>query len=83
MKYIKGQMVINKKKVNYLAFYFDGYDKTNLISVGEVIEEKDVSKYTWCVQHKIGNTNNTYEELVEIAKKIKAKHIKRNSWKEQ
>jgi hypothetical protein len=79
MEYIQGIMVVKKEKVNYFAFYFGGYDKTNLINVGEVQEETDTSKYTWCVQHKIGNTNNTVEELAEIAKKIKAKYIKRNS----
>ena len=41
--------------------------------------EKDKTKFTWCVQHKIGDKTKTVDELAEIAKKIKAKYIKINT----
>ena len=79
LRYIKGSMCINKKKVKYFAFYFCTFDKSNLLIVDEVEDEKDKTKFTWCVQHKIGDKTKTVDELAEIAKKIKAKYIKINT----
>jgi hypothetical protein len=79
LKYIKGSMCIDKKKVKYFAFYFCTFDKSNLLNVNDVDDEKDVKKYTFCIQHIIGDKTKTVDELAEIAKKIKSKYIEINS----
>ena len=78
LKYIKGSMKIKGKIVYYFAFYFEAYDKQDLLSVKDA-DEKDVSKYTWCARHKIGggDANETVDKLCELAKQIKMKYIKK------
>jgi hypothetical protein len=78
LDYIKGSMIVSNKKVKYYAFHFSGYDYDDLISVGEEKKEGDLSKYTWCVEHIIGDTTKKINDLSELAKKIKNKYIKKN-----
>jgi hypothetical protein len=82
VKYLKGSMKIKCKTVYYFAFYFETYDKPDLLSVKDT-DKIDASKYTWCVRHKIGSNdaNETVEKLCELAKKIKTKYIKKNNIK--
>jgi hypothetical protein len=78
LDYIKGSIILSSKKVNYYAFHFSGYDCSDLISVGEKEKEKELSKFTWCVEHIIGDTTKKISDLSELAKKIKNKCIKKN-----
>lgn len=74
MHFIKGKIRLNGIKVYYFAFYFGSYDKKHLLEVKSP-REKEIAKYTWCVQHEIGDTTKTVDQLVELTKQVKAAYI--------
>ena len=71
LDFVEGKICINGKKYEYFAFYFSAFDKKDLLEVC-VPAEKDLSKYTFCVKHKLCS-KYTREQLIEIAKQIKKK----------
>lgn len=80
MHFIKGKICLNGVKIHYFAFYFGSYDKLNLLEV-KSLREKDVEKYTWSVNHKIGDTTKTVDQLAALAKQVKASYIEKKKRK--
>jgi hypothetical protein len=72
----KGKIVVNDKKVQYFAFYFGSYDKSNLLEV-KSSREKDLGRFTWCVQHEVGDPTKTVDQLAQLAKQVKAAYIEK------
>jgi len=80
MHFIKGKIRLNGKKVRYFAFYFGSYNKKHLLEVTSS-REKEISKYTWCVQHEIGDNTKSVDQLAELAKQVKNAYIEKKRQK--
>lgn len=72
--YFKGKITLNYKKIPFFAYYFSSSNQSSLIE-SQVPKEKDISKYSFCVQ-SLFCKNFTFKEKYELAKKVKTAYIK-------
>jgi hypothetical protein len=74
LHYFNGKISINSLDVKFFAFYFGSYDKKTLLDV-RVPREKEIAKYTFCVQHKVGDNSKTVDQHSALAKQVKDAYI--------
>jgi molybdenum cofactor biosynthesis protein B len=73
--YFKGKINLKYTKIHFFAYYFSSSNKSPLFEANAP-KEKDVSKYSFCIQSRFCK-KFTLKEKCELAKKVKAEYIKK------